>query len=629
MSESPKAYALEKKLYLDAKKGEYSKLRAKQKREREELFSAQRKEREGLYRGSNWQGNGKRLNAIRSILAASQAAGKADMRDRHKDEQREWRESYKPFPDYPKWLFERDDEGGQQFSLWKYRKSRPILSPGEPLPPVSSAAPGVSNPKDIRAYEYIVKKDGVAYLSKKEGKTSFIDHGRQITVTDWRSRETILASLQLAVQKWGSVSLTGSEEYKGLCVSVCVAHNINVTNPELRERIETEKQRIAEERAAKADNSRWGAKTMHEDENFKRYSEAVGAERYRVTILRISEAPLTSKTFQKEERRGFILDKDRETGESRGFTPEELHEKIGYMRYRQNTKGDNIYYTPLSETKRHLLIDDMTQEKLDKFLSDGYKPAAIIESSPGNFQAILTVPKTGAAEALEKEAANVLASTLNATYGDPKVKSAVQAHRAPGFQNRKPKHRREDGTYPGVVLCWAERIDCGKALEELKAFAREIERKRETAAEREREYRERLMKTAGTAMGNPEAAYRIHARDIVGHFGGDVIPTNVNYNQVDSMAAVRMRVTGYTKAQVEEAIKNNAASIRPADRRDSHNWERYAARTATYAFENPKAESEVYALSRKRGAWMVLEGRTDAARNPPRNKARGGEGVGR
>jgi hypothetical protein len=322
----------------------------------------------------------------------------------------------------------------------------------------------------------------------------------------------------------------------------------------------------------------------------------VGAERYRVTVLRLSETG---------ERRGFILDKDKATGESRGFTPEEIHEKTGYMRFLQNTKNDNIYYTPLSDTKHHLLIDDMTKEKFEKFLEDGYKPAAVIESSPENFQAILTLPKAGADEAVEREASNALASALNAAYGDPKVKSAVQAHRAPGFQNLKPKHKREDGTYPDVILHHAERVDCEKARDGLKTFVVEIERKRQAA----REYQEHLKisDVAADAENNPGAAYRIHARDIIAHFGGAV-----NYNQVDSMTAVRMRVTGYTKEQVEQAIRDNAASIRPKDRRESHNWKQYAARTATYAYENPKANIETYALLRKRRAWMALEGRSDA-----------------
>jgi hypothetical protein len=201
---------------------------------------------------------------------------------------------------------------------------------------------------------------------------------------------------------------------------------------------------------------------------------------------------------------------------------------------------------------------------------------------------------------------------LNTTYGDPKIKSAIQAHRAPGFQNRKPKHRRDDGTCPSVVLHRAERVECDKAREELKGFVEAIEQRRQAAAKESLAYRERLKSSGMDAGGNPGAAYQIHARDIIAHFGGAV-----NFSQVDSMAAVRMRVTGYTREQVEEAIRDNAALIRPENRRESHNWEEYATRTTSYAYENPKANDEVDALSRKRGAWMALEGR-----RPPKEKER-------
>ena len=48
--------------------------------------------------------------------------------------------------------------------------------------------------------------------------------------------------------------------------------------------------------------------------------------------------------------------------------------------------------------------------------------------------------------------------------GDPKLSGAIHPHRAPGYENRKPKHQREDGSYPEVRLLKAERRECIKAL---------------------------------------------------------------------------------------------------------------------------------------------------------------------
>ena len=45
---------------------------------------------------------------------------------------------------------------------------------------------------------------------------------------------SVTAALQLAAQKWGSVQINGSEEYKQLCVRLAAQHNIKVFNPELK-----------------------------------------------------------------------------------------------------------------------------------------------------------------------------------------------------------------------------------------------------------------------------------------------------------------------------------------------------------------------------------------------------------
>src|SRR5512134_3324387 len=153
----------------------------------------------------------------------------------------------------------------------------------------------------------------------------------------------------------------------------------------------------------------------------------------------------------------FILDK--QDGVTRGFTPEEIESHTPEMQ-RLQRRGENLYYTPLSDDKHHLLIDDMDRGKLARLIQDGYKPAVVLESSPGNYQAIITIPKLGTAH--DRDVGNRLAEQLNREYGDPKLSGCIHPHRAPGYENRKPKHQREDGTYPEVRLARAEPRECGK-----------------------------------------------------------------------------------------------------------------------------------------------------------------------
>ena len=78
-------------------------------------------------------------------------------------------------------------------------------------------------------------------------------------------------------------------------------------------------------------------------------------------------------------RKVFILDK--KDGQSMAFTPDELVRKMPEILKLQK-RGENIYYTPLSEDKHHILIDDISPENVVRLQKDGYKPAVIIESSP-------------------------------------------------------------------------------------------------------------------------------------------------------------------------------------------------------------------------------------------------------
>ena len=45
-------------------------------------------------------------------------------------------------------------------------------------------------------------------------------------------------------------------------------------------------------------------------------------------------------------------------------------------------RGENIYYTPLSDDRYRILIDDMTRESLKRLQENGFRPVVVLESSP-------------------------------------------------------------------------------------------------------------------------------------------------------------------------------------------------------------------------------------------------------
>ena len=291
---------------------------------------------------------------------------------------------------------------------------------------------------------------------------------------------------------------------------------------------------------------------------FMEYAKAVNAERYRVTAI---------KTGTNGEKKVMILDK--QNGESRGFAPEELLRQMPEI-VKLARRGENIYYTPLSVQKHHILIDDVSPEKVMQLQKDGFKPAVFLESSPGNYQCILTFPKFQGD--FDREIGNRLAVILNNRYGDPKLSGAVHPHRAPGFENRKPKHKREDGTFPRVSLSYAVRQECQKALIE----ARKIEQAFATPQQQRERQANLLHSIATQGTASPQQAYFKHWADIRAHI------TAEDFSRVDAMIALRLRSNGHSKEEVEETIRACAPAIRESG--TGRNWRRYAERTAAYAF---------------------------------------------
>lgn len=111
-----------------------------------------------------------------------------------------------------------------------------------------------------------------------------------------------------------------------------------------------------------------------------------------------------------------------------------------------------------------VLIDDLSAAAVASLRGDGIETRAVVETSPGNFQAWLKLPSNSVTNA----GARMVARSLAEAYGgDPKAVAFAQPGRLPGFTNRKERHRRPDGSAPFVLL----RSTCaGATTKALKAY---------------------------------------------------------------------------------------------------------------------------------------------------------------
>jgi hypothetical protein len=224
-------------------------LRKQQDAERQQLAAQQKAKRESILKGS-WKGKGDLLNAMRSVLAAEQAAQKAGLKEGQQQEWKLLRKQYRPFPVYEQWLRQRQQP--EQADAWRYRNGDPQRIQGE-----TTESP---TPRDIRAYTpkvqgrqvHYLRKDGQNLTTGQGGTAAFIDKGREIDIHEWRNRDSVLAALQLSAQKWGHFKVNGHADYKALCVQLAAEHGFKISNPELQAGIESERQRIQQERAQAA-----------------------------------------------------------------------------------------------------------------------------------------------------------------------------------------------------------------------------------------------------------------------------------------------------------------------------------------------------------------------------------------
>ena len=98
--------------------------------------------------------------------------------------------------------------------------------------------------------------------------------------------------------------------------------------------------------------------------------------------------------------------------------------------------------------------------------------------------------------------------------------------------------------------------------------------------------------------GDPASAYYAHLENIRRHL------TIEDYSRVDAMIALRLRSNGHSRENVEETIRACAPTIR--DSRVGRKWQRYAERTADYAF-GPAGDRDLERNARYRELWRKIE----------------------
>lgn len=307
--------------------------------------------------------------------------------------------------------------------------------------------------------------------------------------------------------------------------------------------------------------------------------EALQAPEYRLTLMSRVDG---LGSFNVGKGRG-------PNGTEKFYTPDEVRSLIPYLSA-QNARGRDIYMTPIDQDHHYMVVDDTTETSLGDMIAAGYRPALVQESSAGNRQAVLKVPKERGRD--EQKAANEVVVNLNRRYGDEAFSGVVHPFRMAGFSNKKPGR---NNAFTRIV----EAVGgiCTRAMEQLEAIrARIIGEKADTPnlpdAPRPR------VADLPTASNASEAAFdraRQQAEGLAAHMGWQRDESRLDYRAAQTMAE-----DGWSRDEIAAAILTRSPNLGDRHR----NPVDYAARTAenvTISGAEPQGEQATQELDRPEG----------------------------
>jgi len=294
----------------------------------------------------------------------------------------------------------------------------------------------------------------------------------------------------------------------------------------------------------------------------------------------------------------------------REWTPAQIEASIGWFRG-MNANGRDIYIRPTGSSGLYL-IDDVPAATVERMRAEGYTPAAVVETSPGNLQAWVRVSDTP----LSNEEGTAVARDLATRYGGD-MSSANWRHmgRLAGFTNRKEEHTQPNGQHPyaklhdaggarapetPAILDWAR----AQATQSRRAGAGErdgAEPPRDQAARRE-------AFTRPPARGGPVSflgrEYAHRAQRLLDRYPNAAL---TDLHRLDWMVT-RDLARAHPEARKEDLMRAiGEGSPRIDERKRGHVYD-YAERTTRYVLLDPdveRARSEVArSANRERDRWF-------------------------
>jgi hypothetical protein len=235
----------------------------------------------------------------------------------------------------------------------------------------------------------------------------------------------------------------------------------------------------------------------------------------------------------------------------RTWDADTLLRSVPWLRH-ENRDGRNIYIRPQGEHNLSL-VDDLNRNAILAMKRQGFSPALVVQTSPGNYQAWLKHP-----EQLSKELGTAAARALAERFGGDRG-AADWRHfgRLAGLTNRKRKYCDPvTGLHPFVLLIEAEGSVYAEAERFLAGVAEDLDRQhRERERVREQAGRMTAESSRQTQVFKSIDTFRADQR-----YGGDG-------TRIDLAYAIYALSRGAGAEQVATAIHSRDLSHKGNERR--------------------------------------------------------------
>ncbi|MDR0571495.1 MAG: RepB family DNA primase [Rickettsiales bacterium] len=243
-----------------------------------------------------------------------------------------------------------------------------------------------------------------------------------------------------------------------------------------------------------------------------------------------------------------------------------------WLKY-ENCIGKDIFICQSNDIDRAIiLVDDLSIDQIQVMCNRGVSPACVIETSPANFQAWVSLGP----EPMPKEQRKIVAVAFAKEFnGDLASASANHYGRLAGFTNRKPKHFKNN-CFPFVRY----RNGTGRHAEksyEIRAWAANQQVKainKSIISDLSIRYQKR-----NHVNSSIDHIFNKYFDEFIQHNNNNDIDISLG----DFAVASRMLKEGYPNKGIIEAIINNSPNI---DIRKANHIENYALRTVLAAERN-------------------------------------------